>query len=307
MQARSLATAVATGVVLALVGATGAQAVTFTNSNNIAIPNSGTSGNAGPYGSPITVSGVGFSPNNISVTLHGLSHTFPDDIDIALVGPTGRQVLLMTDAGGGGNITNRTLTFDRGATQSLPDGGPIVSGTYLPSVYGPYNGTLPAGTMFSSLSAFNGVNPNGTWKLFVYDDAGGDVGAIASGWSLNIIRDVTSPSVSYSGSATRTVTRGSGDDDATPKLLSGTASDNRGVTQVRVRFFSAGDSDVGFDQTYTADCPSCSPTSPFVSWSLDLLNLSPAPPAGTYETRITARDGVGNTTTIVGPTVTFTP
>lgn len=307
MKARSLFSAVAAGAVLALVGATGAQAVTFTNSGLIKVPNSGTSGNAGPYGSPITVSGIGFSPNNVAVTLHGLSHTFPDDIDVALVGPTGRQVILMADAGGGAAVNNITLTFDRSANGQLSNGGPISSGTYLPSNFGSYGGALPAGTMFSGLSAFNGVNPNGTWKLFVYDDAGGDVGSIANGWSINIIRDVSSPSVAYFGSGTRSVSRGSGDADTSPVILSGSASDNRGVTGVRVRLVSAGDSDVGFDETYDATCGGCGPTNSPVSWSLNLSSLSPAPPPGTYDTYITARDGVGNTTTTAGPTVTFSP
>lgn len=33
---------------------------------------------------------------------------------------------------------------------------------------------------------FNGTDPNGTWQLFVFDDAGGDRGDIAEGWDLTI-------------------------------------------------------------------------------------------------------------------------
>ena len=36
------------------------------------------------------------------------------------------------------------------------------------------------------LSVFNGINPNGTWSLYVVDEAGVDIGSFAGGWELNI-------------------------------------------------------------------------------------------------------------------------
>jgi hypothetical protein len=33
---------------------------------------------------------------------------------------------------------------------------------------------------------FNGLDPNGTWSLYVVDDFGGEIGSIAGGWSLTI-------------------------------------------------------------------------------------------------------------------------
>ena len=38
----------------------------------------------------------------------------------------------------------------------------------------------------SALSVFDGTDPNGTWKLYVVDDAADDTGAITGGWSLHI-------------------------------------------------------------------------------------------------------------------------
>src|SRR5262249_55070841 len=35
----------------------------------------------------------------------------------------------------------------------------------------------------------NGTNPNGTWSLYVFDDAGGDMGSFAGGWEIDIITD----------------------------------------------------------------------------------------------------------------------
>jgi hypothetical protein len=71
-----------------------------------------------------------------------------------------------------------------------------VSGTYLPSrgttSEGPnclapasFPGTAPAGPYGSSLSVFNGSDPNGNWQLYVIDDTFGDAGSI-TGWSLGI-------------------------------------------------------------------------------------------------------------------------
>src|SRR4030095_15354857 len=37
-----------------------------------------------------------------------------------------------------------------------------------------------------ALSIFNGTNPNGTWSLYIVDDAGGDIGQFAGGWTLTI-------------------------------------------------------------------------------------------------------------------------
>lgn len=49
----------------------------------------GSQGAATPYSSTIEVSGVSGSIVSVVVRLNGLSHTFPDDLDIVLVGPSG--------------------------------------------------------------------------------------------------------------------------------------------------------------------------------------------------------------------------
>lgn len=82
--------------------------------------------------------------------------------------------------------------------------------------------------------------------------------------------------------------------------LSGTATDTRGVTDVRVRLIGSN----GATRTFAAACTSCGATASPVSWSLDLDHLSPRPPLASYDTRITARDAAGNVTTVKGPSVT---
>lgn len=174
-------------VVLAVlaVSALSAKAQTFSNPTPIIIPDSGA---ASPYPSNIVVSGVG-TVTGLTVSLFNMNHTFPADLDILLVGPLGfLNVLLMSDAGGGFDIVGVNLTFMDGAPV-LPT-SQITSGTYSPTNYGTgdtFPAPAPAPPYGATLSVFNGTNGNGTWSLYVFDDAGGDSGTIAEGWSLTIV------------------------------------------------------------------------------------------------------------------------
>jgi subtilisin-like proprotein convertase family protein len=170
-----------------------AGAITFSNPATITIPASGTSGPANPYPSTITVSDVPGTITDVTVTVTGFSHTFPDDVGVLLVGPTGANVVLFDGAGGGTDASNVTFTFDDAAASALPCGdATLVSGTYMPNTCFP-NDVWPApapGPPYGGLlSGFNGTDPNGTWSLFVEDFVGGDVGSISGGWSL----DITTP------------------------------------------------------------------------------------------------------------------
>ncbi|HEY1017147.1 MAG TPA: hypothetical protein VGE07_30815 [Herpetosiphonaceae bacterium] len=164
-----------------------ALAALYINPAAITIPESGT---ASPYPSTIAVSGVTGNITKARVRLNGLSHTFPDDIDVLLVGPTGRAVILMSDAGGSFDLNNVTLTFDDAAATALPDTTQIISGSYRPTNIGPtgdvFGGTAPTGPYSTTLAAFNGTNANGTWRLYVVDDAGPEGGAINGGWTLDL-------------------------------------------------------------------------------------------------------------------------
>ena len=69
--------------------------VTFSNPASITIPSVGV---GTPYPSNITVSGLSTSIAAVTVTLSNLTHTFPDDIDLLLVSPSGRKMIIMSDA-----------------------------------------------------------------------------------------------------------------------------------------------------------------------------------------------------------------
>ena len=153
------------------------------NGSSIAINESG---NATPYPGNIAVSGVSGNVIGLKVTITNLSHTWPNDIDVVLFGPSGAHSVIFTDAiGGSGGISGVTYTFQAGATP-LPTTGFPASGTYDVVNGGSYGGTgTPSAVTNTGLGVFNGTDPNGTWSLYVFDDASGDGGSIES-WSLEI-------------------------------------------------------------------------------------------------------------------------
>jgi uncharacterized repeat protein (TIGR01451 family) len=168
-------------------GAASVATQSLTNAGLITINGFGA---ATPYPSSIIVSNIAGTVTKVTVTLQGLSHTFPDDIDVLLVGPGGQNVLLMSDTGGGNALSGINLTFDDNAAASLPDSTRINSGTYKPTNIDTNTDAFPppapAGPFGQTLSVFNGLNPTGTWSLFVQDDTSADAGSIAQGWTLSI-------------------------------------------------------------------------------------------------------------------------
>lgn len=152
---------------------TGAPIVqTFSSAVPITIPSSG---NATPYPSTIAVTGVAAGARVKSITLGGVTHTWPQDIDAAVVSPTNTPLIIMSDVGGTSNITNRSYTFDDAAAATMGT-GTTPAGTYRPSnPDAPDNFPTPGPGSLSQinplLNSFTG-NMNGNWNLFVVDDAG---------------------------------------------------------------------------------------------------------------------------------------
>lgn len=163
---------------------------TFTSSSYVAFTD--TTAAATPYGSTITVSGVPGVISNLKVTLSGITHANGPDIDILLVSPNGKGLILISDAGFG-PASSVNLAFEDFAAE--------LSGSWISGTYRPSEGFFGVDTFFSpapvrpyndinssnALSNFNGFSPNGDWKLYVVDDSqtsGG--GTIAGGWGLEI-------------------------------------------------------------------------------------------------------------------------
>jgi hypothetical protein len=169
----------------------GAAEYSFANSNPIQIPDLG---NALPYPSLLPVAGVNGVVTKVTVTLSNLTHPRPSDLDVLVVGPgpAGSPVLLMSSAGDAIAVNGVTLTFDDAANSTLPGAVGLSSGTFRPTILGPepfFGPPAPQAPYGSALSVFNGTMVDGVWSLFVRDHAGGELGAVAGGWTLQITTD----------------------------------------------------------------------------------------------------------------------
>lgn len=171
------------------------------NTASITVPASGTGpAISSPYPSNITVSGVGLI-TKVTVKINNFSHTWPEDVAVLLVGPLGQKVVLMADTGGGVGtqaFANANITFDDAAGNFIPQAPTPPPSTFKPTkgddsaaggsdpIPANFPSPAPAGPYAGVLSVFNGTDPNGTWRLYVYDDTSLDSGSLAGGWTLII-------------------------------------------------------------------------------------------------------------------------
>ena len=166
-------------------------------------------GEASPYPSVNAVSGVGGLVSGITVTLLGFTHRYPANLDLMLVkydqaSSKNIAVMLMSHAGGANPASNLRLSFsDSGAAGVVPQSGQLTSTTYQPFAW-PGNEFTSVGPPFSgafttTLSSFDGIDPNGNWMLYVLDDTYTASGVIAGGW---IITFQTSPAFAFLDSVT---------------------------------------------------------------------------------------------------------
>jgi len=169
-----------------------------------------TIGTSTNYGGTIQVANLNGPITHVSATLYGVSHTYPHDLDVLLVGPTGKKVMLMSGAANGTAVNNITLTFDDNAAAMIPVGTNMLAGTYKPSNYLDTAMPSPAPSKpYDTLADFIGQSPNGSWRLFVYDHANQDGGQIA-GWTVNIqTTGMLGITLSQAGFAPLTVVEGS--------------------------------------------------------------------------------------------------
>ena len=162
-----------------------AAAVTLTASNPtpIAPPD----GNLAGITSTVTVSGQTGHISDLNVTLLGVTSTFPGDLDIALTGPNGKSVMLISDICGTTDWAARDITIDDEAGQDFGNPANCAAGTttWPMDLTQPDTGFLPVPTN-GTLHAFDGASPNGNWVLTVADDLALDTTTIAGGVTLTI-------------------------------------------------------------------------------------------------------------------------
>ena len=230
-----------------------------------------------PYANTIDVSGLP-PVSDVNVRLDAFNSDRPDDVHLLLVGPHGQQAYLMGDAGGTNEDTEVFLTFDDEAGGVLPDSTRINNGTYRPTLYGePESFPAPAPQVVgsSSLSVFDGIDPDGQWKLFALDDQQGELMRIG-GWALELSwNDTVSPTgtVVVNGNAEKTGSR-----IVTVDL---TAADPEGTGVAAVHLSNDG-------VTYSP----YQPFAPSLPWTL-------ASGDGSKRVYAQFKDGAGNESTVV--------
>jgi hypothetical protein len=160
---------------------------TFSSTEAISFPGPST-GPANPYPSTIPVS---FKPGSrvadVNLTLNDFQSNNPDDVSVMVArGQTNQGV--MADAGGSNSLFDISITLDDEAPIRVSDNNFIgAPGQGLNVVVAParYGADWPAPAP-SALSVFDGMDPNGTWQLFVVDDGFGSNPATIDRWSLRI-------------------------------------------------------------------------------------------------------------------------
>ena len=170
----------------------GAETRTFLNLEGFGpTEGGGTVGPADNYPGTVSVSGVAGTVTKVTLTM--MEFTSNEDLDMALVGPNGAQVMLVSDACSGG-ASRQTWTFDDAAPGFINAGScpSLQRISVRPTNYGdPEDDDLspkggPTGPFSNSLAVFNGISPNGDWKLFLIDDTNGTVGFFLSAFALQL-------------------------------------------------------------------------------------------------------------------------
>jgi hypothetical protein len=151
-----------------------------------------------PVTSQVVAAAIPDNILNVGVILTDFLAPRPDDIDMILIHPnTTSNLEFWSDVGGIGatDLTGSNVDIDDAGGVLLPNDGPISGGTvYKPSdvglistppasygLAGSYSINHPAPNASATFaSAFNGLDPNGTWELRGVDDTGTAEGPTAS-------------------------------------------------------------------------------------------------------------------------------
>lgn len=144
------------------------------------------------YPSIISVSGMPVHLSHINISFEGLSHFSTSDFDILLEAPDGTLVTIFSD------VPNYSSGFSGyGEVHLDMDALTILSSDnytgnddlYLPTNKAPILDSFPDFGLINEGSSFTplqNIDPNGEWKLYVFDDENQNISGSIGGWSMSI-------------------------------------------------------------------------------------------------------------------------
>lgn len=162
---------------------------TFTSSTAISVINVGA---GSVYPSNIGVSGMPAFLHGFNVKVPQFFHTVNfNQVDLLLEAPNGQRLMLLSDLN---SFPGPVVMFDVGfGTESEIAAAPntVTNGNnFLPANFGGVPDTFPALGPVNQPNpdpfAWQDINPNGIWKLYVIDDTPGGNTNLQNGWSITI-------------------------------------------------------------------------------------------------------------------------
>ncbi|MGH7676864.1 MAG: PKD domain-containing protein, partial [Gemmatimonadaceae bacterium] len=162
-----------------------------------------------PFPSPVVVAGIPSGPFKVTATINNMNYPSgfaATDLEMLLVGPNNATVMLISDLGT--RYSSATLTFDDGAATGVGPASATLTGahTFRPTNnnVGQSPDNMPGGNPFppphgALLAPLGTAGANGTWRLYVWDDAVLGVGNTDGGWCVNITSLNTAPVANADG------------------------------------------------------------------------------------------------------------
>lgn len=130
-------------------------------------------GQADRYPATREITGLDGVIEDVDVSLDGVYHEVPADLELLLAGPGGQTVSLMDNACWYDAVRGHRWRWDDEAVAAMPATAVCsANATHRPTDHAPDDrlpDPAPAGPYGSALSALDGTDPNGEWHLYAHD------------------------------------------------------------------------------------------------------------------------------------------
>ncbi|MEI6653474.1 MAG: S8 family serine peptidase [Verrucomicrobiota bacterium] len=171
----------------------GAKTVTTPNGPSVNLTKTASSTNpASPYPAILPVTGIAGRVHNVRAKLNGLTYGSQQNMHVYLGGPANVNVALFTDAATSG-MTNKNFIFEDNAQVFFSRAGSTIDGNYrswdydyfTTGTYTAFTGQPASDEHGFTLGEFNGLDPNGSWRLYVNNTSATGTGTLPS-WNVEL-------------------------------------------------------------------------------------------------------------------------